>query len=124
MTERLKRKIIVGTVTSDKMAKTIVVSMERLVKHPKYGKYMKRYTVFKAHDEKREARTGDVVEIMETRPISRTKRWRLVRIVRKGEGVLAPIPGAPELEAPKPEPPAPEAPKPEAPKAEAPASQS
>ena len=119
MTEREKRKIIVGTVTSDKMSKTIVVSMERLVKHPKYGKYMKRYTAYKAHDEKEEATVGDVVEIMETRPISLTKRWRLVRIVKKGEGVLPPIPGVPELEPPKPETPAPEAPKPEAPAAPA-----
>lgn len=110
MTERLKRKTVVGRVTSDKMRKTIVVRMERLVKHPKYGKYMKHYTAFKAHDEKQEARTGDVVEIMETRPLSRTKTWRLVRIVKKGEGVLAPIPGAPEIEAPKPEAPKPEAP--------------
>ena len=110
MTDREKRKIVVGTVTSDKMQKTIVVRMERLVKHPKYGKYMKHYTAYKAHDEKREAKVGDVVEIMETRPLSATKTWRLVRIVKKGEGVLAPIPGAPEIEAPKPEAPKPEAP--------------
>ena len=123
MTVRAKRKTVVGAVTSDKMRKTIVVRTEHLVKHPKYGKYMKRYTTYKAHDEKQEARVGDVVEIMETRPLSRTKNWRLVRIVRKGEGVLAPIPGVPEIETPKPEAPKPEAPAAEAPKAEAPAPQ-
>ena len=115
MTERLKRKIIVGKVTSDKMQKTIVVRLERLVKHPKYGKYMKHYTAYKAHDEKEEAQVGDVVEIMETRPLSATKTWRLVRILKKGEGVLAPIPGVPDIEPPKPEAPKAEAPKPEAP---------
>ena len=114
MIERAHRKVVVGTVVGDKMRKTISVQADRLVMFPKYGKYVKRYLVLKAHDEKGEAKAGDVVEIMETRPLSRTKRWRLVRIVRKGEGVLAPIPGAPELEAPKPEPPKEETPKPEA----------
>lgn len=104
-TQRPKRKVVVGTVISDKMDKTIVVRTERLVKHPKYEKYIKRHTVYKVHDEKEEAEVGDVVEIMECRPLSRTKRWRLVRVVRKGRGVVEPIPVAPEIEALKPEPP-------------------
>ena len=112
MTERLKRKIVVGQVTSDKMQKTIVVRSERLVKHPKYGKYLKHHTAYKVHDGKNEAKVGDLVEIMETRPLSRTKSWRLVRILKKGDGLVAPIPGVPEealkTTAPKPEaPPAP-----------------
>jgi small subunit ribosomal protein S17 len=83
------------------------VRSERLVKQPKYEKYLKHYTAYKVHDEKNEAKVGDLVEIMETRPLSRTKRWRLVRILKKGEGLIAPIPGAPEealqTTAPKPE---------------------
>ncbi len=120
MTERSKRKVVVGLVTSDKMQKTVAVRVEQLVKHPRYGKYVRQHTTFKAHDEKREARIGDLVEIMETRPLSRTKTWRLVRIVKKGEGVLTPIAGAPDLEALQ----KPEAPKKsETPKAEAPPAQ-
>lgn len=82
--ERGQRKVVVGTVVSDKMEKTITVSMKRLVKHPRYKKYIRQNTKFKAHDEKNEAKIGDTVEIMETRPLSKTKNWRLVRIVTKG----------------------------------------
>lgn len=76
------RKIeVVGEVVSDKMDKTISVLIYRMVRHAKYGKYMKRSSVFKAHDEKNEAKTGDKVRIRETRPLSKTKRWKLVEIV-------------------------------------------
>jgi len=76
------RKIeVVGEVVSDKMDKTISVLIYRMVKHPKYGKYMKRSSVFKAHDETQKAKIGDVVRIRETRPLSKTKRWKLVEIV-------------------------------------------
>ncbi len=81
--ERGNRKLAVGVVTSDKMLKTITVKTEHLVKHKKFGKFLRKYTVYKAHDEKREAKVGDKVEIMETRPLSATKRWRLVRIVER-----------------------------------------
>jgi len=83
MAERVLRKSFVGTVTSDKMNKTITVSVERLEPHPKYGKYVRRHTVCKAHDENKEAKVGDTVEIMATRPLSKTKRWRLVRVVQR-----------------------------------------
>lgn len=82
MAERNRRKTLVGVVKSAKMDKTIVVSVEQLVQHPVYKKYIRRRTVVKAHDEKNECAEGDVVEVMETRPLSRTKRWRLVRIVQ------------------------------------------
>lgn len=81
--ERGKRRIAVGVVTSDKMNKTRRVEIPRLVKHARYGKYIKRRTICKVHDEKNESHTGDTVEIMETRPLSKTKNWRLVRIVTK-----------------------------------------
>ncbi|MEK7822001.1 MAG: 30S ribosomal protein S17 [Planctomycetota bacterium] len=81
MEKRRQRKRIVGVVSSDKMDKTISVKVEKLVRHPVYGKYVKRITVYKAHDEEKKARVGDKVEITETRPISKTKRWRLVRIL-------------------------------------------
>jgi small subunit ribosomal protein S17 len=81
--ERGQRRIFVGLVRSAKMAKTIVVDVERFFRHPKYGKYIKRFTRCYAHDEKAEAKEGDRVEIMETRPLSRTKRWRLVRVVER-----------------------------------------
>lgn len=77
------RKMVLGIVTSDKMNKTITVMVKRTIKHPKYGKYIKRSTVYKAHDEKNEAKIGDKVEIRETRPLSKTKRWGLVRIIPK-----------------------------------------
>ena len=76
------RKIdVVGVVISDKMDKTISVQIFRTIRHPKYGKYMKRSSVFKAHDEKDQAKMGDKVRIRETRPLSKTKRWSLVEIV-------------------------------------------
>ena len=77
------RKTRIGVVTSNKMTKTITVAVERKVKHPIYGKFVKKTTRFHAHDEKNEASVGDVVRIMETRPMSKTKRWRLVEIVEK-----------------------------------------
>jgi len=82
--ERGTRRTEIGVVTSDKMNKTRRVEIPRLVKHPRYGKYIKRRTICKIHDEKNESRTGDTVEIMETRPMSKTKNWRLLRIVIKG----------------------------------------
>jgi small subunit ribosomal protein S17 len=76
------RKIeVVGEVISNKMDKTISVLIYRMIRHAKYGKYMKRTSVFKAHDEKNEAKTGDMVRIRESRPLSKTKRWKLVEIV-------------------------------------------
>src|SRR5215475_15494287 len=81
--ERGKRRVEVGVVTSDKMNKTRRVEIPRLVKHPKYGKYIKRRTVCHVHDENNESHTGDTVEIMETRPLSKLKSWRLVRVVTK-----------------------------------------
>ena len=77
------RKTRIGVVTSNKMDKTITVEVERKVKHPIYGKFVKKTTKFHAHDEKNEASIGDVVRIMETRPMSKTKRWRLVEVVEK-----------------------------------------
>ena len=77
------RKTRIGVVTSNKMTKTITVAVERKVKHPIYGKFVKKTTKFHAHDDKNEASIGDVVRIMETRPLSKTKRWRLVEIVEK-----------------------------------------
>jgi small subunit ribosomal protein S17 len=81
---RRPRKREVGKVVSDKMTKTRRVIVERLVPHPKYGKLMRNRTVCHAHDEANTSRKGDVVEIMETRPLSKLKRWRIVRIVRAG----------------------------------------
>lgn len=77
------RKTRIGVVTSNKMDKTITVAVERKVKHPIYGKFVKKTTRFHAHDEKNEASIGDIVRIMETRPLSKTKRWRLVEVVEK-----------------------------------------
>ena len=77
------RKIRIGVVSSNKMDKTIVVAAERKVKHPIYGKFVKKTTKFHAHDEKNECSIGDTVKIMETRPLSKTKRWRLVEVVEK-----------------------------------------
>ncbi len=82
---RRQRKI--GVVTSAKMQKSIVVMVERLVKHPLYKKYIKRRSKFMAHDERNEAREGDVVLIEETRPLSRRKRWRLVKILEKAKRI-------------------------------------
>src|SRR3954453_24041825 len=84
--ERKARRTLIGLVTRDKMDKTRRVEIPRLVKHARYGKYIKRRTICYAHDEKNEARKGDTVEIMETRPLSKLKAWRLVRVVKKGPG--------------------------------------
>ena len=81
--ERNLRKERIGVVVSNKMEKSIVVLVERKVKHPKYGKFVKKSTKFMAHDEKNEASMGDTVRIMETRPLSKNKCWRLVEIVEK-----------------------------------------
>ena len=81
--ERNQRKTLVGRVVSDKMDKTIVIAIETMTLHPIYKKRVKSTTKFKAHDEKNVAQTGDKVRIMETRPLSRDKRWRLVEIVEK-----------------------------------------
>lgn len=82
---RGERKTRVGTVVSDKMQKTVVVAIERRVAHPLYGKQVTRTKKFHAHDEEERARIGDVVRIMETRPLSRTKRWRVVEILERAE---------------------------------------
>ncbi len=82
MKTRAQRKIVVGIVTSAKAAKTLTVRLDRLVKHPVFEKYVKRQSVIYAHDEKREAKEGDQVELSETRPLSKTKHWRLVRVLR------------------------------------------
>ena len=83
--ERNSRKTIVGKVVSNKMDKTIVVAMEDSVKHPLYGKIVKRTVKIKAHDEQNECNIGDRVRIMETRPLSKEKRWRLVEIIEKAK---------------------------------------
>jgi len=82
---RGKRKERIGVVVSDKMDKTITVKVSSVTHHPIYGKLVKRQVKFKAHDEKRLAKAGDTVRIEETRPISKTKRWRLVEVI-KGQG--------------------------------------
>jgi len=83
--ERNLRKERVGRVVSNKMTKTITIAVDRKVKHPIYGKFVNRTTKFMAHDEKNEAKPGDVVKIAETRPLSKTKRWRLVEILEKAK---------------------------------------
>jgi len=85
MEERNLRKERIGVVTSDKMDKSIVVSVERKVKHPKYGKFVKKTTKFVAHDETNDSNVGDTVKIMETRPLSKTKNWRLVEVVERAK---------------------------------------
>jgi small subunit ribosomal protein S17 len=85
MEKRNLRKEKIGIVTSDKMEKSIVVSVERKVKHPKYGKFVKKTTKFVAHDEKNDCNEGDTVKIMETRPLSKSKNWRLVEIVERAK---------------------------------------
>lgn len=99
---RRRRKTEIGMVTSDKMDKTRRIEIERLVPHPKYGKFLKRRTIAHAHDELNATHVGDLVEIMETRPLSKTKRWRVVRIVRPGaqqalagEGETGAVPSTP-----------------------------
>lgn len=81
--ERNLRKTKLGVVSSNKMDKTIIVTVERKVKHPLYGKFVKKSTRFHAHDEKNECSIGDTVKIMESRPMSKTKRWRLVEVIEK-----------------------------------------
>lgn len=81
--KRGRRKVRVGQVVSDKMDKTAVVAVTRLVKHPMYGRFVKRTTKFKVHDEQNECQVGDVVRITETRPLSKDKRWRLIEVMRK-----------------------------------------
>ncbi len=83
MSERNLRKTMIGTVTSDKMDKTVVVAVETSVRHKVYGKTVKRTYKLKAHDENNECQQGDKVEVMETRPLSKDKRWRVVKIVEK-----------------------------------------
>jgi small subunit ribosomal protein S17 len=85
MEKRNLRKERVGIVTSDKMQKSIVVAVERKVKHPKYGKFVKKTTKFVAHDENNDCHIGDTVKIMETRPLSKNKCWRLIEIVEKAK---------------------------------------
>lgn len=85
--ERGRRKVREGIVVSDKMDKTVVVRVERTVKHPLYNRTIRRYAKFKAHDEKNECRRGDMVQIMETRPLSKTKRWRVTNIISRMETV-------------------------------------
>jgi len=82
---RTRRKVRVGVVSSDKMQKTIVVTIANLVRHPVYGRIQKQNRKFKAHDESNDAHTGDTVEIMETRPLSKDKCWRLVRIIERAK---------------------------------------
>lgn len=83
--KRGRRRKIVGMVIGNKMQKTIVVEVMRLVKHPTYGKYIKRSSIYKAHDENGQAKVGDKVEIIETRPLSKTKTTKLVRIIEKAK---------------------------------------
>ena len=83
--DRNYRKVRTGTVVSDKMQKTIVVTVETVKPHPLYGKRVKHTKKYKAHDEMNEAKVGDTVKIMETRPLSKDKRWRLVEIVKRAE---------------------------------------
>ncbi len=83
--ERNLRKERIGVVISDKMDKTVVVSVERKVKHPKYGKFVKKTSKFFAHDEKQDSHIGDTVKIMETRPLSKNKNWRLVEVLERAK---------------------------------------
>ena len=85
MEKRNLRKERVGIVTGDKMQKSIVVAVERKVKHPKYGKFVKKTTKFVAHDENNDCHIGDTVKIMETRPLSKSKNWRLVEIIERAK---------------------------------------
>ena len=93
---KIHKRELIGVVTSDKMQKTITVRSEWRVKHKKYGKIMTHSTKRKAHDEKGLAKKGDIVEISESRPLSKTKRWRLVRVVRRGTGDLPVVAGVEE----------------------------
>ena len=101
---RGQRRVVIGIVTSDKMNKTRRVEIPRLVKHARYGKYIRRRTICKVHDEQNESHTGDTVEIMETRPLSKTKNWRLLRVVTKAP--QAPVVAEPVIPGAKKTPPA------------------
>ncbi|SMO34856.1 30S ribosomal protein S17 [Solitalea koreensis] len=83
--ERNLRKVRIGKVVSNKMEKSIVVAVERKVKHPMYGKFIKKTTKFMAHDDKNECGIGDTVSIMETRPLSKNKNWRLIEIIERAK---------------------------------------
>ena len=89
---RRQRKVRIGLVVSNKMAKTIVVRVNHRVRHPKYGRVMQSSNTFKAHDETNSAAIGDLVKIMETRPLSKDKRWRLVEIITRASSA-PPVPG-------------------------------
>jgi len=106
--ERTQAKTEIGVVTSTKMQKTITVRVERLVKHPKYGKYIRRRTKLAAHDEHEKANVGDQVEVAFTRPLSKTKRWRLVRVVRPTTIAASDVRPGSTADQPAPEEPAPE----------------
>ena len=82
--KQLRRKELIGTVISDKMNKTIVVEVQRLARHPLYEKVVRHYAKYKVHNEESKAKTGDTVRIVETRPLSKEKRWRLVQVISKG----------------------------------------
>ncbi len=88
---RKERRTLIGVVTSDKMSKTRRVEIQRLVKHKQYGKYIKRRTVCYVHDENNDSHAGDVIEIMESRPMSKLKRWRIVRVVTRAPGKAVPV---------------------------------
>ncbi len=83
MSERGRRKMVTGTVVSDKMDKTVTVKVSRRLQHPRYKKFLTRSKKYHAHDENNECHVGDMVQLMETRPISRSKRWRVVEVVKK-----------------------------------------
>ena len=85
MEKRGRRKSKIGSVVSSKMNKSIVVSVERLVRHPLYGKYFRKTSKFMAHDEENQCQVGDTVKIVETRPLSKLKRWRLVEVIEKAK---------------------------------------
>lgn len=85
MSERNLRKTRTGVVSSNKMEKSITITVERRIKHPKYGKFMKHTKKFMAHDENNECNIGDIVKIMETRPLSKNKKWRLVEIIERAK---------------------------------------
>jgi small subunit ribosomal protein S17 len=90
---RRQRATATGVVTSCSRSKTIGVTVARMVRHPKYGKYIRRRTVLHAHDEKNECHNGDVVELVQTRPLSKTKCWRLVKIIARGHGPVGAVGG-------------------------------
>ena len=85
MEERGRRKSKIGSVVSNKMDKSVVVSVERLIRHPLYGKYFRKTSKFMAHDEENQCQIGDTVKIVETRPLSKLKRWRLVEVIEKAK---------------------------------------